>query len=207
LALQEETFEARIENPSLQDVIILCQHLPVITLGRRTQSRHLKMDAEFYTQLGFEILTTDRGGSVTSHEPGQWVLYPILNLKRRGWTVRIYLDWLVQVTVDLCRVFGVDAAKCPSPPIPQPEGTHVTGVWVGQQKLASVGIRVQNGITLHGLALNVNNDCKIFEWLDPCGFSNLRVTSMAQILGRSLSMDSVAKTWRQLMGASPAHFG
>lgn len=192
-SLQKTIFNNKLAQPSLSDVMIVCQHFPVLTLGRRTKPEHVYHSRGYLWGQGVEVHEIVRGGSVTAHEPGQLVFYPILNLKNYNLDAMQYVsrltDWMVQV----CHSLGIVATGVPTLMLPHPEGTHLTGAWVGNKKIASIGIRTQNSITMHGVALNVNNDCSTFQYISPCGIEGLKVCSARQLTGIRYDVQKVMK--------------
>lgn len=142
-----------------EDRLLICEHLPVITLGRNSHARNLFISPQELEARGIALLTIDRGGDVTLHSPGQTVLYPIIDLKRAGLGLKEYLRNLEQVAVDFLKTFGIVATGDDS----------YRGVWVGPRKIASIGIGVSRWVTYHGMALNVDNDLGLFRLIRPCG--------------------------------------
>jgi lipoyl(octanoyl) transferase len=175
--------EARQEG-AIPDVLLLLEHPPVYTRGRRSTPEELPMAVEWYEAQGIEVRDTDRGGRVTYHGPGQLVAYPIVSLKPYGDDVHEYVRGLERVTIDSLGEWGVEAELI--------EG--LTGVWVGERKIGSIGVHVSRGITTHGLAVNVNNDLQPFAWIVPCGIDDCQVTSVSRELGAEQSLDAFADT-------------
>ena len=183
LELQRE-LAARRQREEIGDVLLLLQHPPVYTRGRRSQPEELPMGAAWYEAQGIEVLDTDRGGLVTYHGPGQLVAYPIVELRGYGDDVHEYVRGLERVMVGALAEAGVRAG-----PI---EG--LTGVWVGTRKIGSIGLHVSRGVTTHGLAVNVNNDLQPFEWVVPCGIEGVLMTSLTRELGTEQDLDAFADT-------------
>lgn len=192
-----ERVEARIAG-KVEDCLFLVEHPHVITLGRRDAPYLIKAPMDRLADLGIVVRRTERGGLVTYHGPGQLVVYPVVHLPGRGMGVRQHVGILEEATVAVAAALGVDALCRPGYP----------GVWtVGGSKLASVGVAVRRAVTYHGLALNVAPDLGFFNLIDPCGLG-VRMTSLAQELGRWVSVDEVKATWVQqwlwrLPGARP----
>jgi lipoyl(octanoyl) transferase len=182
-AAQRRIAEARAAR-RIPDVLLLLEHPPVYTTGRRTTGDELPMGVEWYRMQGIEVCETDRGGRVTYHGPGQLVGYPIVSLKPYGDDVHAYVRRLERVVIDGLGQHGVDAAAV--------EG--VTGIWVGERKIGSIGVHVSRGVTTHGFAVNVNNDLQPFEWVVPCGIEGCRVTSLSRELGAEQDLDAFAST-------------
>jgi lipoyl(octanoyl) transferase len=166
LALQE-TLRERRQAGEIPDTLVVLEHPPVYTKGKRTQPADLPMGEDWYRARGIEVCDTDRGGRVTYHGPGQLVAYPIMAVERVADFVHTMEGAIVAALADE----GV-AAEARSHP-------H-TGVWVGDAKIASIGVRLSGGVTTHGLAVNVENDLQPFEWIVPCGIDQVRMTSVAQ---------------------------
>ena len=162
-------------------VLFLCEHPAVITLGRLAQEANI-LDLEAISRQGIRVVPIDRGGDVTLHAPGQLVVYSILNLAQSNRDLRLYMHKLEQVTIALLKSFGIVANRI----------SGKTGVFVGTDKLVSLGIGVRKWVTYHGLGINVNTDLKLFDLVKPCGL-DVRMTSMARIKGEAVEMDEVKK--------------
>jgi lipoate-protein ligase B len=192
-ALQRALVAARKAGPS-PDVLLLCEHPHVITLGRNGKREHLLAPDRLLQQMGIEFSETDRGGDITYHGPGQMVGYPILNLSeiRRDvvWYVRQLEELMIRATAD----FGITASRL--------EGK--TGVWVhtpnGEEKLGAIGVHISRWVTSHGFAYNVSTDLRYFDLIVPCGIAGTGPTSLERLLGRVVSREEVAP---QIV----AHFG
>ncbi|HEY8082651.1 MAG TPA: lipoyl(octanoyl) transferase LipB [Solirubrobacterales bacterium] len=195
LVAQRWLIEAR-EEEAVSDVLLLLEHPPVYTRGRRSTPEELPMATEWYEAQGIEVRDTDRGGRVTYHGPGQLVAYPIVSLKPYGDDVHEYVRRLEQVAISSLAEHGVEAKTI--------EG--LTGVWTQgaapgsaagareARKIGSIGVHVTRGITSHGIAINVNNDLQPFEWIVPCGIEGCRVTSLTRELGAEQNLDRFADT-------------
>ncbi len=157
----------------IPDLLLLLEHRPVYTRGRRSKPEELGMGEDWYRAQGIDICDTDRGGAVTYHGPGQLVGYPIVSLKPYGDDVHGYVRRLERTMVESLAAYGIEAGTT--------EG--LTGVWVGGRKIGSIGVHVSRGVTTHGFAINVNNDLQPFEWIVPCGIDDCRMTSVARELG------------------------
>jgi lipoate-protein ligase B len=169
----------------LPDVLLVLEHPPVYTKGRRTEPGDLPMGEDWYRAQGIDVCETDRGGRVTYHGPGQLVAYPIMAVERVADFVHAMEDAIVAALGDE----GVAA---------QARDTPFTGVWAGDRKIASIGVRVRDGVSMHGLAVNVDNDLQPFEWVVPCGIDHVRVTSVARETGRARALPCFRKrmAWR-----------
>jgi lipoyl(octanoyl) transferase len=183
LALQRRVEAAR-QADAIADVLLLLEHHPVYTRGRRSTAEELPMGAEWYEMQGIEVFDTDRGGRVTYHGPGQLVAYPIVSLRPYGDDVHAYVRGLERVAISALAEHGVEAATI--------EG--LTGIWVGDRKIGSIGVHVSRGVTTHGLAINVNNDLQPFEWVVPCGIEGCRVTSLGRELGAEQDLAGFSAT-------------
>ena len=160
-----------------EETLFLLEHEPVYTIGRRLDKSSLG-NASYLPHPVFEI---NRGGQATYHGPGQLVGYPILDLKKRGKDLHVYLRSLETAVIRLVGSFGVEAEFC--------DGK--TGVWIQNRKIASIGIGVRRWITMHGFALNVSSDLTGFLSITPCGLAGVRMTSLSLELNREVSLDEV----------------
>ena len=186
----QRRLHAQVVAGELPDLLLLLEHPHVYTLGRRGQQSHILASDEALTQLGVETHFTDRGGETTYHGPGQLVGYPIVNLRRWGGGVRKYVETLEQVLIGTLSEFGITAHSEGKP----------TGVWVGDAKIAAIGVRVSRSVTMHGFALNVCPDLSFFDHIVPCGMPGARVTSMAQELGQEIAVSDVIPAISQAFG-------
>lgn len=167
----QRSLHARRVAGELPDLLLVLEHEPVYTKGKRTEPGDLPMGESWYRARGIEVCETDRGGRVTYHGPGQLVAYPIMAVERVGDFVHAMERAIVSALADE----GVEA---------EPRDTPFTGVWAGDRKVGSIGVRVRDGVSMHGLAVNVDNDLEPFEWIVPCGIDHVRVTSLAAETGR-----------------------
>src|SRR5918998_2767769 len=178
-ALQKRLEAVRLDD-EIPDVVLLLEHPPVYTKGRRTTADELPMGEEWYAMQGIDVCETDRGGRVTYHGPGQLVAYPIMAVDR----VADFVHRMEAAIVSALADEGVVA---------EPRDTPFTGVWAGERKIASIGVRVRGGVSMHGLAVNVDNDLRPFEWIVPCGIDQVRVTSLSAETGRTPSLPCFRK--------------
>ena len=189
----QRRLHAQVVAGELPDLLLLLEHPHVYTLGRRGQQSHILAPDDMLTQLGVETHFTDRGGETTYHGPGQLVGYPIVNLRRWGGGVRKYVQTLEQTLIAaLAAEYGYGIAA-------YSEGKP-TGVWVGDAKIAAIGVRVSRSVTMHGFALNVCPDLSFFDHIVPCGMPGARVTSMAQELGQEIAVSDVIPAISQAFG-------
>jgi lipoate-protein ligase B len=184
VALQE-SLRARRQAGDIPDLLLVLEHLPVYTKGKRTEPGDLPMGEDWYRAQGIEVCDTDRGGRVTYHGPGQLVAYPIMAVER----VADFVHTMERAIVAALGDEGIAAAV---------HATPFTGVWAGDAKIASIGVRVSGGVTTHGLAVNVDNDLQPFEWIVPCGIDHGRMTSVAKETGRGRALPCFRKrmAWR-----------
>jgi len=178
--LQHALVKARQEG-RVDDILMLLEHEPVITLGRTADASHILASAKVLQEAGIQVLRVERGGDVTYHGPGQLVGYPILSLEARRLGISDYMHALEQVLIDTLGDFGLAAHR----------QMGIIGVWVGNAKIAALGARVERGVTYHGFALNVNTNLEHFELIVPCGLPDKPVTSMQQELGKPVDMQLV----------------
>ena len=178
-AMQRLTDE---RGPGSPDEIWFLEHPPVFTLGLNGRREHVLAPGEI------PVIHVDRGGQVTYHGPGQLVVYPLLDLKRRNLTIRELVVRLENAVIDLCAGFDIEAAGRRDAP----------GVYVAGRKLASIGLRVRRGGTYHGIALNVVNDLEPFSRINPCGYAGLQVTRLAD-LAPVTSLDEVARRFEPIV--------
>src|SRR5712691_9974306 len=183
-ALQKRIVAARKAN-FLPDVLLLCDHPHVITLGRNGKREHLLAPDTLLLQMNVEFCPTDRGGDVTYHGPGQIVGYPILQLAEIRRDVVWYVRQLEEAMIRATQEYGIAAGREPGK----------TGVWVktarGEEKLAAIGVHLSRWVTSHGFAYNVSTDLRYFDLIVPCGIADNRATSLEKLLGRSVKMEEV----------------
>ncbi len=190
----QKLIEGARQAGELPDVLLLLEHPPTYTKGRRASADELPMGEEWYRLQGIEVCETDRGGRVTYHGPGQLVGYPVMSLRPLRDDVHDYVRRMEGAVVAALGDFGVAAGPIDG----------LTGVWTGElsaaaaaagraRKIASIGIHVNRGITTHGFAVNVGNDLQPFEWIVPCGIESCRMTSLTRELGEAQSLDAFAR--------------
>jgi lipoyl(octanoyl) transferase len=183
LELQRRVARARIAGEVAEDVLLLVQHPPVITLGRSAKSNHLLASPELLSARGVELFEVERGGDVTFHGPGQLVGYPIVDLKRHRRDLHWYLRQVEQALIDALAVLGLPAERNPG----------LTGVWTSGRKIASIGVHARDWVTWHGFALNVTTDLRYFDLMVPCGIQAVTMTSVARELStQGVTLDGVA---------------
>jgi lipoyl(octanoyl) transferase len=187
LALQQATAralkDAQFSGTPAEERLFLLEHPSVITLGRNAHDADVLAGREQLATLGVAVETSDRGGQVTYHGPGQLVGYPILDLNPERRDVARYLRDLEEALIRTLATYGITAGR----------STGLTGVWVGDRKIAALGVHLSRWVTTHGFALNVTTDLDAFGLIVPCGITTRGVTSMARILGRDLPLEDVAQ--------------
>jgi lipoate-protein ligase B len=172
LAFQRDVARARIAGDVDEDVLLLVEHEPVITLGRSSKSAHMLATPELLRQRGVEVFEVERGGDVTFHGPGQLVGYPIIDLKQHRKDLHWYLRQVEQLLINAMAPYGLACDRRPP----------YTGVWIDGRKIASIGVHARDWVTWHGFALNVTTDLRFFDLIVPCGIQAVQMTSMASEL-------------------------
>jgi lipoyl(octanoyl) transferase len=199
LELQKQLVEQR-KAGAIPDQLLLLEHPPVITLGVKTRNNQTNIVAgpEALAAAGVEVFETGRGGDVTYHGPGQLVGYPIIDLKPDRCDVHKYVRDVEDVMIRAAAAFGVTAGRLPG----------LTGAWVGDEKLAAIGVRISRWVTSHGFAFNVSTALEHFDFIVPCGITDKGVTSLERQLGRPVAMDEVEaaieSAFRNVFGDRPS---
>lgn len=173
LELQRHIARDRISGALPQDVLLLVEHPPVVTLGRASKGKHLIASPQFLHSKGVELFEVERGGDVTFHGPGQLVGYPIVDLKRHRLDLHWYLRKIEEALIHTLADYDIVAERNPS----------FTGVWTKGKKIASIGVHARDWVTWHGFALNVTTDLSYFDLMVPCGIDGVVMTSIARELG------------------------
>ena len=184
LELQRTLARDRISGVIPQDVLLLVEHPPVVTLGRSSKGKHLLASPDFLASRGVELFEVERGGDVTFHGPGQLVGYPIMDLKRHRQDLHWYLRQLERTLIDVLGQYGISAEQ----------NKGLTGVWAGGRKIASIGVHARDWVTWHGFALNVTTDLSYFDLIVPCGIDGVRMTSMARELASLPDAEAVSQS-------------
>ena len=174
--LQKDFQKKRIEK-RLDDTLILVEHEPVYTLGKNANKNHLLQSRD----RSVNVFDIERGGDITFHGPGQLVGYPIIDLSYYRRSVSWYMRSLEQLAIDVLKDFGISASRIKG----------LTGVWVGEEKIAAQGVRISRWVTMHGFSLNVNPDLSFYDGIIPCGIFDHGITSMEELLGSAQDMDDV----------------
>jgi lipoyl(octanoyl) transferase len=190
LAMQEDLVARKVADPAAPDTLLLLEHEPVYTIGRTPDRSSLRDPAA----LPHPLIVTGRGGQATYHGPGQLIGYPILDLKPRGQDLHRHLRALEDMLVATCAHFGIAGTRR--------EG--LTGVWVGEKKIASIGIGVRRWISLHGFALNVGGDLTPYRAITPCGIADVEMTSLERESGRVIPVEAAAEI---AAGLASEHLG
>lgn len=167
----------------ISDTLLLLEHPHVYTLGRNARKENLLISTEQLAARGAQVFEVDRGGDVTYHGPGQLVGYPILDLAQHRRDITWYMRCLEEVLIEVAGDYGIEAGRLACAP----------GVWVGNNKLAAMGVHISRWVTSHGFAFNVNTDLRYFDWIVPCGLRDKGVTSLQKLLGRRVEVDEVAQ--------------
>ena len=188
LQQQLHLWEQRLQD-KISDTVLIVEHPPVITLGARTSANKLLASKEGLLQKGIDVVSVRRGGGTTAHNPDQLVLYPILKLRELGLGINEYIRILEEIGIELLAQLGVNARRRKGFP----------GLWVGEKKIASIGVRVSKGVTYHGMAININNDLGIFDLFVPCGLDGIQMTSVLKETGKEQSMVEAKKNLKALL--------
>ena len=187
--LQKEIVEAKVQRAFNSEVVLILEHEPVFTLGRRGNRANVLISEQWLKRNGIKVIRVERGGDVTYHGPGQLIAYPIVALRRNGLGVVELVERLEEVMIRVARDFGIKACRNPLN----------RGVWVGDKKLGSVGIAIRHGVSYHGLALNINNSLEPFSWINPCGLKGTMMTSLSAESGHEINMEEAREYLRRHM--------
>ena len=181
LIMQRELVAARADGDIEHDVVLLLEHPPVFTLGRRGGIENLRVSDGFLKKKNIPIIQIERGGNITFHGPGQLVVYPIVDLKKTKVQILDYVERLEEVMIRVAADWGIKTER----------NSANRGIWINNNKLGSVGISVHRDICFHGFSLNANVSLEPFAWIHPCGLADVGVTSMEQELAKKVSMGDV----------------
>ncbi len=193
LALQEQLQEQRRAG-QIGDTVLIVEHRAVITLGARKSANKLLVRPEELARRKIDLVEIRRGGGATAHNPGQVVFYPILHLQELRLDINQYVRTLETIGIDLLAGLGVESGRRKGFP----------GLWVGERKIASIGVRVSRFVTCHGMAVNIQNDLSIFDFMVPCGLDGVEMTSVRKETGDVHDMEQIK---RQLSGLLIRYFG
>jgi len=191
-ALQQKLVAARVENRIARDILLFLEHPAVFTLGRRGGLENLLVSESFLEDAGIPVIQVERGGVITYHGPGQIVVYPIMNLHARRIGVKDFVAAMEEAMLQTAANWHIAARRNPIN----------SGIWVGNQKMGSIGIALRKGVSFHGLALNVNCDLTPFSWIQPCGLQGVSMTSMQNELGRKSPLNEVLKVLKNQLSAA-----
>ena len=180
--LQHQLWSKRVEG-EVPDLLLILEHPHVITLGRRGNRSHLLVSPEVLEAMRIPIFHVERGGDVTYHGPGQMVIYPVLDLKEYGYRLIRYIGQIEDVILRVLKDFGIEGRRDPVN----------RGVWVNEEKIASVGVAIKRWVSFHGFSLNYETDLKYFELINPCGLEGKKMTSMAKIMGTMISRERLVE--------------
>lgn len=180
-ALQLELVEKRRNGTVGNDFFLITEHPGTFTLGRSGGRQNLIVSEEFLRKKDIPLVHIERGGDITYHGPGQLVIYPIIHLRQAGLRVIEYVNYLEELMIRLAAASGVIATR----------DSRNRGIWVGDKKLGSVGIAVRHGICFHGIALNVNTSLEPFSWVNPCGLTGVKMTTLSLERGMEVMLDDV----------------
>jgi lipoyl(octanoyl) transferase len=178
--LQRKLHQMRIDE-AIPDALFLLEHPPTLTVGKTGNMENILVPVKHLKQEGISLFFSGRGGDVTYHGPGQLVAYPILSLNRQGKDVHLYVRNLEEVAIKTLKDFNINAERDENHP----------GVWIDRQELAAIGLSIKKWVTMHGLALNVNPNLAHFSFINPCGFTERKATSMAKVLCCEVPMEVV----------------
>ena len=178
-----------LTEDKIPNTVLIVEHPPVITLGARQNANKLLVARNTLAQQQIDVIDIRRGGGTTAHNPGQLVFYPIMNLKELGLGISEYVRELEQIGIELLKELAVYSEKRKGYP----------GLWVGRKKIASIGVRVSKFITYHGMAINIQNDLGIFDYIIPCGLDGVEMTSVLKETGKGRSMNQVKEILSQLL--------
>ncbi|MEW5309559.1 MAG: hypothetical protein WDW38_001440 [Sanguina aurantia] len=180
----QATLVAQRKAGTVGDTLLLFQHHAVYTLGKRGSVSHFKRPTEELLAEGVEIVNVPRGGELTFHGPGQLIAYPIIGLRSASLGARAFVEGLEDAVVSAAAAFGISA---------QGRVPGATGVWVGQRKIAALGVQITHGVSSHGVALNVCTDLRYFDDIIPCGITDREVTSLSRECGPRVEVSSAAQ--------------
>ena len=169
------------QDDVIDNTVLIMEHPAVITLGARKSENKLLTDEGCLRDKGIEVVRVGRGGGTTAHNPGQLVFYPIIKLKSLKLDVNAYIRSLEQIGIELLQWLGVESARRKGFP----------GLWIGETKIASIGVQLKKWVSFHGMAININNDLGIFEHIVPCGLKDVVITSVEKETGKATGMDAV----------------
>jgi lipoyl(octanoyl) transferase len=187
--LQQAIVKAKVDGILQNDVILVLEHPPVYTLGRRGGIENLCVPRTMLEEKAIDVVQIERGGDITYHGPGQLIAYPLLNIRRARLSVTDLVSSLEEIMIKTAGVFGIEAGRNPLN----------RGVWIEKAKLGSIGIAVRKDITFHGMALNINLDLALFSWINPCGLKDVSMTSLKEAAGKTIDMHAARRAIKMNM--------
>jgi lipoate-protein ligase B len=188
LQMQQHLRENRQQN-EIPNTVLIVEHPAVITLGARQSSNRLLVNRQDLARKNIDVVDVRRGGGTTAHNPGQLVLYPILNLKKTRLGINKYIRELEAIGAELLGQLDVHSTRRKGAP----------GLWIGARKIASIGVRVSKFITYHGMAINIQNDLSIFDYIVPCGLDNVEMTSVLKETGKEHPMNQIKQKLSEIL--------
>lgn len=184
---RQEEYVREIQKGNRPSTLILCEHPPVLTIGREGGEHNVKVSGEFLSAMNVETIPINRGGDITAHNPGQLIGYPLFHLSQFKEDLHWFLREIEETIIEVLEEYGIKSGRV--------EGK--TGVWIeGERKICAIGLHCSRWVTSHGFALNVNNDLSLFDMIIPCGIPDKSVTSISKELGKSIDMDELKEKCR-----------
>jgi len=177
----QKMIQAQKMSGQISDVLLLLEHYPTFTMGKSSKLENLLLSPEELSRKGISLFFADRGGDITYHGPGQLTVYPIMDLRNRGRDIGPYVRNLEEMVIQTLDDLSIEGRR---------NGENV-GIWVGGDKIASIGISIRRWVTMHGIALNVNPDLKNFTYINPCGLDGNKVTSISKLLGYDVPIETI----------------
>lgn len=181
----QDYFHKKIAQDGHAPVVLFMEHYPVYTLGKHATRSNILGSPQWLSERNIDVIQTERGGQVTAHMPGQLVIYPILNLPDHGFSVKSWVCLLEESTIRVLKRYDVHAHRDSDHP----------GVWIGQEKIAAIGIRIKKRTSCHGIAINIDTDPDLFDGLIPCGIKDRGVVNLSNFVQSGVSLNKVAKEW------------
>jgi len=182
----QKTIHLMRTSGTIEDTLLLLEHPHTYTLGKTADRANLIGSQEYLEKNGVSVFEIDRGGDITYHGPGQIVGYPIIDLNKWKPDTHLYLRNLEEIIIKVLAEYGIESGRKP----------EYTGVWVGESKIAAIGIRVSRWVTMHGFAFNINTDLELFNGIIPCGIKDKEVTSLSRLLKREININEVKQKLR-----------
>ncbi len=202
LTIQEKLHKSVLSGAlGMDGCILILSHEPVITYGKYSSDKNLLVNRERLSEMGVNVYRSSRGGDITCHEPGQLVVYPVLNLRKLKLGVKDYVGMLEQSIISFLNDFDITAVTVAGRP----------GVWVNNDKIASIGINISKFVTTHGVSINIFNSMKNFDYVNPCGFTDIGVTSVKKLSGRNVDLKTAGmvflKHFEAVFNVSAVEYG